>query len=53
MVTTAEIIEKNKEYTLASWTAQNAWHPITMDHAEGVYFWIPTASATLTGHRSL
>jgi taurine--2-oxoglutarate transaminase len=39
MVTTAEIIEKNKEYTLASWTAQNAWNPITMDRAEGVYFW--------------
>ncbi len=39
MVTTAEIIEKNKEYTLASWTAQNAWSPITMDRAEGVYFW--------------
>jgi taurine---2-oxoglutarate transaminase len=39
MVTTAEIIEKNKDFTLASWTAQNAWNPITMDHAEGVYFW--------------
>jgi len=39
MVTTAEIIEKNKEFTLASWTAQNAWNPITMDRAEGVYFW--------------
>ncbi len=39
MVTTAEIISKNKEYTLASWTAQNAWNPITMDRAEGVYFW--------------
>jgi taurine---2-oxoglutarate transaminase len=39
MVTTAEIVQKNKGYTLASWTAQNAWNPITMDHAEGVYFW--------------
>jgi taurine--2-oxoglutarate transaminase len=39
MVTTAEIIEKNKEFTLTSWTAQNAWSPITMDRAEGVYFW--------------
>ncbi len=39
MVTAAEIVKKNKEFTLASWTAQNAWNPITMDHAEGVYFW--------------
>ncbi len=39
MSTTAEIIEKNKDYTLTSWTAQNSWQPIIMDHAEGVYFW--------------
>jgi taurine---2-oxoglutarate transaminase len=39
MVTTADIIKTNKEFTLASWTAQNAWNPITMDHAEGIYFW--------------
>lgn len=39
MVTTAEIVQQNKDYTLASWTAQNAWNPIIMDHAEGVYFW--------------
>lgn len=39
MVTTAEIIEKNKEFTLTSWTAQNAWKPITMERGEGVYFW--------------
>src|SRR5690349_17879235 len=39
MVTTADIIKTNKEYTLASWTAQNNWNPITMDHAEGIYFW--------------
>jgi len=39
MVTSAEIISKNRDYTLTSWTAQNAWNPITMDHAEGVYFW--------------
>jgi len=39
MVTTADIIKNNKEFTLASWTAQNAWNPITMDHAEGIYFW--------------
>ncbi|MBN8619678.1 MAG: aminotransferase class III-fold pyridoxal phosphate-dependent enzyme [Anaerolineae bacterium] len=39
MTTTAEIVKNNKDYTLASWTAQSAWNPITMDHAEGVYFW--------------
>ncbi|MCB9454509.1 MAG: aminotransferase class III-fold pyridoxal phosphate-dependent enzyme [Anaerolineaceae bacterium] len=39
MVTTAEIVDKNKTFTLASWTAQNAWKPIAMARAEGVYFW--------------
>ncbi len=39
MATMAEIVKMNKDYTLASWTAQNVWNPITMDHAEGVYFW--------------
>lgn len=39
MVTTADIIKTNKEFTLASWTAQNAWNPITMDRGEGIYFW--------------
>jgi taurine--2-oxoglutarate transaminase len=39
MATTAEIVDKNKDYTLASWTAQNAWNPITMARGEGVYFW--------------
>jgi taurine--2-oxoglutarate transaminase len=39
MSNTAEIIKSNKEHTLTSWTAQNAWNPIVMDHAEGVYFW--------------
>jgi taurine--2-oxoglutarate transaminase len=39
MVTTAEIVEKNKDYTLASWMAQSTWNPITMARAEGVYFW--------------
>ncbi|MHA2365487.1 MAG: aminotransferase class III-fold pyridoxal phosphate-dependent enzyme [Candidatus Hodarchaeales archaeon] len=35
----SEIIEKSKNYTLASWTAQANWNPITMAKAEGVYFW--------------
>jgi taurine--2-oxoglutarate transaminase len=39
MVNTAEIIQSNKEHTLASWMAQNTWNPIVMDHAEGIYFW--------------
>jgi taurine---2-oxoglutarate transaminase len=39
MATTAEIIQKNKGYTLASWMQQNTWNPIVMDRAEGVYFW--------------
>ncbi len=39
MVNTAEIIHNNKEYTLASWMAQNTWNPVVMDHAEGIYYW--------------
>lgn len=39
MSTTAEIVELNKDYTLTSWTAQQAWNPIVMDRGEGVYFW--------------
>jgi taurine--2-oxoglutarate transaminase len=38
-ITHAELVAKNKAYTLASWTTQNAWQPITMTRAEGVYFW--------------
>ena len=35
----AELVQKNKIYTLASWTAQNEWKPLTMVRGEGVYFW--------------
>ena len=35
----AEVVKRNKAYTLASWTAQGAWNPLTMERAEGVYFW--------------
>lgn len=35
----AEIIEKNKKFTLASWKAQASWNPIPVTKAEGVYFW--------------
>jgi taurine---2-oxoglutarate transaminase len=40
MATNADIIQSNRAHTLTSWTAQNAWsNPITMDRAEGIYFW--------------
>ncbi|GMQ77712.1 MAG: aspartate aminotransferase family protein [Anaerolineae bacterium] len=35
----AELVARNKAYTLSSWTAQSAWNPISMSKAEGVYFW--------------
>ena len=38
-ITHTDLVKKNKAYTLASWTAQKTWNPITMDRAEGVYFW--------------
>lgn len=38
-LTHAQLAEKNKQFTLASWTAQEAWNPLSMDRAEGVYFW--------------
>ncbi len=34
-----EIVAENKEYTLFSWSVQNAISPIPMVKAEGVYFW--------------
>lgn len=37
MVTAAEVVQKNKDYTLASWLAQGTWNPIPMERAEGVY----------------
>jgi taurine--2-oxoglutarate transaminase len=38
-ITHAELVDRNKAFTLASWTAQDSWHPITMDRAEGIYYW--------------
>jgi taurine--2-oxoglutarate transaminase len=35
----AKLVDRNKLYTLSSWTAQSAWNPISMTRAEGVYFW--------------
>jgi len=34
-----EIVNRNKKYTLASWTSQQDWNPISMERAQGVYFW--------------
>ena len=34
-----DLVARNKASTLASWTAQNDWNPLSMDRAEGVYFW--------------
>ncbi len=34
-----DVVRLNKEYTLASWTTQDGWNPISMARAEGVYFW--------------
>ncbi len=38
-LTHEELVKQNKKYTLASWTAQSSWNPISMTKAEGVYFW--------------
>jgi taurine--2-oxoglutarate transaminase len=35
----SDLVSRNREFTLASWTAQSSWHPITMARAEGAYFW--------------
>jgi taurine--2-oxoglutarate transaminase len=34
-----DLVKRNKEYTLASWAAQEGWNPVTMARSEGVYFW--------------
>ena len=39
MFTPAESVQKNKDYTLVSWSAQAAWNPIIIERAEGVYLW--------------
>lgn len=37
MVSSAEVVQKNKDFTLASWNAQAAWNPIAIERGEGVY----------------
>ena len=34
-----ELVKKNKSTTLTSWMKQNAWHPLSMVRANGIYFW--------------
>jgi taurine--2-oxoglutarate transaminase len=35
----AEIVQKTKDYSLASWLPQGSWDPVPMVRGEGVYFW--------------
>jgi len=37
MVTSADWVQKNKDYTLVSWMAQGAWNPAPIERGEGVY----------------
>jgi taurine--2-oxoglutarate transaminase len=37
MFALANSVQKNKDYTLASWLAQGAWNPIIIERGEGVY----------------
>jgi taurine--2-oxoglutarate transaminase len=37
MVAPADIVQKSKDYTLLSWSAQGAWNPIPIERGEGVY----------------
>jgi taurine---2-oxoglutarate transaminase len=39
MVSSVDIVNKNKGYTLASWTAQGVWNPDAIERGEGVYIW--------------
>jgi taurine--2-oxoglutarate transaminase len=39
MLTAADTIQKNKEFTLTSWIAQGTWNPIPIESGEGVYIY--------------
>ncbi len=39
MLSAQETIQKNKDYTLASWKAQAGWNPIPIERGEGVYIY--------------
>ncbi len=34
-----DIVDKNKQYTFFSWSAQEAANPIAVEKAKGIYFW--------------
>jgi len=38
-LSTKDIVNLNREYTLFSWSVQSATNPIPISRAEGVYFW--------------
>lgn len=38
-MTTADLIQKNKDYTLTSWNPQGPWNPIVIERGEGIYFY--------------
>ena len=38
-LTSQEVIQENRDYTLFSWSVQGAANPIHLKRAEGVYFW--------------
>jgi taurine--2-oxoglutarate transaminase len=35
----SQMVAANKAYTLASWSVQKEWKPISMVRGEGIYFW--------------
>ncbi|MFQ5946503.1 MAG: aminotransferase class III-fold pyridoxal phosphate-dependent enzyme, partial [Anaerolineae bacterium] len=37
--THAELVQKNRDFTLTSWTSQKAWDPLSAVRGEGAYFW--------------
>ncbi len=36
-MSTAEMVQQNKDFTLVSWSAQGAWNPTIIERGEGVY----------------
>ncbi len=43
-----EILPLSKEHVFWTWSAQAKVNPISIDHAEGVYFWDTTGKRYLT-----
>ncbi len=38
-LTHRELVAKNRDFTLTSWTSQKAWDPLSALRGEGVHFW--------------